>query len=135
MTKKVLIIIGVVVYLCLAVPAAYGLVRFFTSDVTGGKCVKEFTVDKFHRTQGVVHIPSTVIEIAGTQVVIQNMTCAEFKNQKEVNVFRYAHPYFSTYSILILVSTLTVILVWPIAGFFNKISLKYEAWQENRKKK
>jgi len=97
--------------------------------------VKEFTVDKFHRTQGVVHIPSTVIEIDGTQVVIQNMTCAEFKTKKEVNVFRYAHPYFSTYSILILVSTLTVILVWPIAGLFNKISLKYEAWQENRKKK
>ena len=134
MSKKVLIIFGVVVYLCLAFPAAYGLVRFFTSDVTGGKCINEFTVDKFHRTQGVVHIPSSVIEVDGTQVVIQNMTCEKFKSEKTVNVFRYAHPYFSTYSILILVATLTVILVWPIAGFFNKISLKYEAWQKNRKK-
>lgn len=134
MSKKFLIILGVVVYFCLAAPAAYGLVRFFTSDVTGGKCIKEFTVDKFHKTQGVVHIPSTVIEIDGTQVVIQNMTCEEFKGKTEVNVFRYAHPYFSTYSILILVATLTIILVWPIAGFFNMISLKYEAWQNKRKK-
>lgn len=132
MSKKILIILGVVVYICLAVPAAYGLVRFFTSDVTGGKCVNEFTVDKFHRTQGVVHIPSSVIEVDGTQVVIQNMTCEKFKSEKSVNVFRYAHPYFSTYSILILVATLTVILVWPIAGFFNWVSIQYEKRQARR---
>lgn len=133
MSKKLLIIIGVVVYICMAVPAAYGLVRFFTSDVTGGKCVNEFTIDKFHRTQGVVHIPSSVIEVDGTQVVIQNMTCEKFKSEKTVNVFRYDHPYFSTYSILVLVATLTVILVWPIASFFNWISIRYEKWQAGRK--
>lgn len=132
MTKKVLIIISVVVYICLAVPAAYGLVRLCTSDVTGGKCIKEFTVDKFHNTQGVVHIPSTVIEIDGTQVVIQNMTCDEFKKEKSVNVFRYAHPYFATYSVFIIVATLTVILVWPIAGFFNWLALKNDAMHDQK---
>lgn len=131
MSRKVWVIIGLFVYLVMAVPAAYGLVRFFTSDVTGGKCVNEFTVDRFHKTSGVVHIPSSVIEVDGTQVVIQNMTCDKFKAEtKRVNVFRYEHPYFSLYAILVLVGTLTAIVAWPIAGFFNWLI----TWREKRQK-
>ena len=132
MSKKSLIIIGVFVYVCLAVPAVYGLVSFFTSDVTGGNCVAEFTVDKYHRTQGVVHITSSVISLDDTQVIVPNMTCEKFKKEPEVNAFRYTHPTFSLYSILMLVGTLTVIIVWFVAGFCNWLCKQYEKRQARR---
>lgn len=131
-STKALVILGIAIYLCLAVPATYGLVRLFTSDVTGGKCIKEFTIEKYHRTQGVVKIPSSVIKVQDSQFIVQNMTCDQFKAKPSVNVFKHAHPYFSAFSILVLIVTITLIIAAPIAWIIDMLSKLYDTWIARR---
>lgn len=99
--------------------AMFGCIRLASETVTDGKCIAEFTTQRYDRTAGVAIVHNAVIESGDDTFNMPNMTCLKFRNP--VNVFKYTHPYFALYSILTVAIFVTVIGSLAVASLFVRI--------------
>jgi hypothetical protein len=129
--NKAILFACLVAYIALVAPSVYGMARFFTGMATGGSCTADVAIVQPDGT----YIQSAVISLNGDGVVVKDMSCAKFNEryseERPLNLFRYAHPYFALYSLLVCAGTLVALVSWPLASFGGFLSRRLVKRKQN----